>query len=118
MRVHPPLTHFLLTPVAGYTSPMRILVGSVAVLLLAGCATTPFEPPLVSDRQTVEWEDYSPGVQDRIDVLEAEQDCAALQDEFDTADANSAATLERTGHSNANLMGYIDEALELAGCYQ
>lgn len=64
----------------------------------------------------VPWEDY-PSVQSRIDGLAAAKDCAGLQAEFDTADANNAATEQRTGHNNADLMGYIDEALRSAGCY-
>jgi hypothetical protein len=68
-------------------------------------------------RSDVPWADYDASVQVRIDELQQAADCAALQEEFDTADANSAATMDRTGHGNSALMLYIDEALRLAGCY-
>jgi hypothetical protein len=63
----------------------------------------------------VQWDDYAPGMQSRIDGLAT--DCDALQQEFDNADANNAATMSRTGHNNAELMKYIDAKLRTAGCY-
>lgn len=63
------------------------------------------------------WEDYDPQVQARIDKAIASGNCAKLQDEFDQAEANNAATMERLGHNNADLMTYIDEGLQQAGCY-
>lgn len=65
----------------------------------------------------VPWEDYSPTVRTRIDALASAKDCAGLQAEFDIADANNAATRERTGHNNADLMSYIDKKMRKAGCY-
>jgi hypothetical protein len=70
-----------------------------------------------SDRAEVPWADYFADVKQRIDQATRQGKCKALQHEFDIADANSDATMERTGHSNANLMSYIDEALREAGCY-
>jgi len=75
------------------------------------------DEPASSDRADVPWADYDGSVKTRIDQLEAAADCAGLQIEFDTADGNSAATQNRTGHSNADLMQYIDEAMRLADCY-
>ncbi len=66
----------------------------------------------------VPWADYASGVRVRIDGLANEKDCAGLQAEFDTADANNAATMARVGHNNADLMGYIDDAMRRAGCYR
>lgn len=63
------------------------------------------------------WDDYDPSVKVRIDDLEIGRDCVGLQAEFDTAYENDASTRERTGHGNADLMIYIDEALRAAGCY-
>lgn len=53
----------------------------------------------------------------RIDALASSKDCDGLQAEFNTADANGAATMSRTGHNNALLMGYIDSKMRAAGCY-
>lgn len=65
----------------------------------------------------VPWADYDPSVKARIDSASATRDCTTLQSEFDTADANNAATLRRTGHNNAALMNYIDDAMKSADCY-
>lgn len=64
------------------------------------------------------WADYAPSLQARIDALGTSRDCAGLQDEFDTADANNEATFNRTGHDNAELIGYIDDTMENASCYE
>lgn len=78
----------------------------------------PTEPaePAAPARHEVPWGDYSPTVQTGIDDLTAAGDCAGLQEQFDIADANNEATMTRTGHNNADLMAYIGESLELAGC--
>ena len=78
-------------------------------LLLAACSA--------SDDGGVQWGDYTPGLQGRINALGAAGDCPSLQDEFDAADANNAATQSRTGHNNAELMTYIDGVMRDAGCY-
>ena len=65
----------------------------------------------------VDWENYAPEVKTRIDSLAASGDCAALQREFDIADANDALQRDRVGEGNADLMGYIDDKLTSAGCY-
>ncbi len=65
----------------------------------------------------VPWADYATDVQPRIESLRAANNCSGLQAEFDNADANNVATLNRTGHNNAELMGYIDGKLREAGCY-
>lgn len=68
-------------------------------------------------RAEVPWEDYSPDVKQRIDTMGSEQQCDLLQQEFDRADAGNEATITRTGHNNADLMSYIDEAMRMADCY-
>ena len=65
----------------------------------------------------VEWQDYAPDVQPRIDELAAAKDCATLQEQFNIAVATQNDTLRRTGHNNAKLLDYINEALRNAGCY-
>lgn len=110
--------------------PMRRLAAVtpvLALLLLSGCsmpsgtprpveATT--EPPAASERTEVDWENYPGSQQQIIDEEEAEADCAALQEMFDIADNADDAQRDRTGDGNADLMGYIDEAMKLAGCYE
>jgi hypothetical protein len=65
----------------------------------------------------VPWEDYDASVKLKIDELAAQNDCEGLQEQFDISDANSEATMSRTGHSNAQLMAYIDQKLQAASCY-
>lgn len=76
-------------------------------LLLVGCAS----------ESGVPWGNYSPDVRARIDSMTAEGDCAGLQREFDTADANNTAQMNRTGRNNAKLMEYIYDRMRAAGCY-
>lgn len=109
-------------------------IAAASVIVLSGCSSSDSNAPETSevvatetaavetqpttpDRTKVEWEDYDPSVKTNIDALEASKDCAGLQSQFDIADANGDATYNRTGHNNAKLMGYIDEALQAAGCY-
>lgn len=90
------------------------------VLALVACnGPASNQPPATNQPQVlgVPWGDYAPGVQTRIDELKSTKDCTSMQAEFDAADANNAAMMDRVGHSNADLMGYIDAAMRSAGCY-
>ncbi len=60
---------------------------------------------------------YDFSVKLRIDGLAANGRCNDLQSEFDTAYANDGITRDRTGSGTADLMAYIDQALDRAGCY-
>ena len=64
----------------------------------------------------VPWENYDPLVQQRIFELVGAHDCAGLQDEFDTADANDDLQRNRTGTGNAALMTYLNELLMASSC--
>lgn len=92
------------------SSIRRTYVWGVTLLLVAGCSAS-------GSDSGVPWDDYSPDLRERIDDLGDTADCAALQDEFDAADANNAATKARTGHNNAGLLAYIDAVMRDAGCY-
>ena len=86
---------------------LRSLIASIFVMfLLSGCGSN-----------GVVWADYSPSVKTNIDTLIESADCEGLQKEFDNADANNEATMNRTGHNNAGLMDYIDAGMRKAGCY-
>ncbi len=62
------------------------------------------------------WSAYSPVVRERIEGLETSGDCAGLQAEFDTAEANDQGQKQRTGRDNADLMGYLNGAMDRLGC--
>jgi len=65
---------------------------------------------------SVDWENYSPAARQRIDRMATRGDCAGLQEEFETAEANNVAQRQRTGDGNDDLMGYINMKMEQAGC--
>jgi hypothetical protein len=105
-------------------SPPAVLVGlgivavlAVAAVLRPSGGTSPPTGDAPADTSGVPWSDYASSVRSRIDGLAAAKDCEGLQAEFDTADANNAGTMTRTGHNNAALMGYIDIQMRAAGCY-
>lgn len=90
-----------------------VVLAAMLILTITGCApSAPIpEATLTSEpteaRTEVDWDQYPPDAQRLIDEAEGAGDCTALQDTFDVADT--------AGHLDQ--MNYIDEALELAGCY-
>lgn len=83
--------------------------GVTVMLTLAACSS--------SSSSGVPWNDYAPSVRTTIDAAASSKDCTALQAQFNQADANNDIMKSRTGHNNAELMGYIDDAMKAAGCY-
>lgn len=99
---------------------MRLLAVAVVLLVLSGCARVEplaLEPSVVPSRAVVPWEDYPSEMRDIVDGYELERDCAALQTMFDVQFESNAWMLESTAHGNADVMAYIFEAQELAGCF-
>lgn len=82
-------------------------IAAVSLLMLSGCG----DPP------PMDWSRYHPSVKQRIDQLAADRDCGGLQHEHDIAYRNDGAQRARTGRGNGDLMQYIHEKLEAAGCY-
>lgn len=83
-------------------------IAIIAALALSACGG--------STSSGVPWNDYSPNVRTTIDALATTKDCTGLQGQFDSADSNGSATMTRTGHNNAALMGYINDQMKSAGC--
>lgn len=95
----------------------RILAAVGLIVLLTGCSTPgsdnespeprPAETTETSEpqRTEVDWSNLPTEYQRIIDEETAEKDCAALQEIFDAAPDRS------------DLLAYIDEALQEAGCY-
>jgi len=69
------------------------------------------------DEYSVDWNNYSPTVKQRIAELVDAADCTNLQNEFDNADSNNEAQRNRTGESNADLMSLLDDQMKKIGCY-
>lgn len=82
------------------------VIGTCVALLLTACGGG-----------GVDWSKYDATVKSRIDTMEATADCAGLQEEFNTADANNATQRERTGTGNVELMNYLDGLMRDVGCY-
>ncbi len=105
--------------------PAFLLGGSAAVLIFAIAMPSDTDADAGASGGTavsvpandVPWEDYAPEVRQRIDDLGSTGDCAALQAEFDVADANNDATMARAGHNTPDLMSYVDGWMQQAGCY-
>lgn len=95
---------------------MRVAGLILLALVAAACSDGGSSGP--TPDTDLPWSDYAPGLQARIDTLGTSRDCAGLQDEFDTAAANNDATRNRTGHDNVELIGYIDDTMEMASCYE
>ena len=89
------------------------LLAGYLLMTLTACSSAPAAPAA-----TVQWGDYAAGMQARIDEAANKKDCAGLKKEFDAADKNNEATRARTGHSNTELMKYVDAASKQAGCYK
>ena len=73
-------------------------------LIIYSCGDVNTEP---------DWSNYDSGLKSRID----NSNCEQLQQEFNTADANSDIQRARTGIGNYLLMGYIDSIMQSKGCY-
>ncbi|BDZ60861.1 hypothetical protein Lsed01_00179 [Demequina sediminis] len=99
--------------ITGGSDPQSTTANTTPATVETGIA----DPEPTAPSADVPWEDYDTSVRERIDAMGADADCAGLQAEFDTADANNGITMDRTGHNNADLMGYIDEWMQLASCY-
>lgn len=82
--------------------------GVTAIVALTACSG--------GASSSVQWADYEPQLQARIDALAVTKSCPELQAQFDAADTNGAATMTRTGHNNAKLMKYINDKMTAAGC--
>jgi len=103
---------------------MKLLILGAVLLVVAGCGSSNSAPASATrapkptpTEALVEWQDYGPDVQSQIDALAEAKDCGALQGQIDIAVATWGATINRTGHSNAKLIAYIDAAMRDAGCY-
>jgi hypothetical protein len=99
----------------GYSIRLAVKRGRAAAVIIAlvvvpGCSGDE------GGGSQVDWDNYAPSVQSRIDSLAAQGDCQGLQDEFDVADANDSIQRDRVGDGNADLMGYIDAKMQSARC--
>jgi hypothetical protein len=79
----------------------RLIVGVIAAAALVSCDQ--------NAATSSEWDEFPSGLKSSIDAYAADQDCAGLQQTFDTVDAADG--------SHPDILGYIDDKLSSAGCY-
>lgn len=119
--------------IKGWSTKIKLIVGGIALVLLIAISAGGQDgknKPLRASEETqkqeqiqdglstdIDWGNHAPSVKRRIDSLAEKEDCQGLQQEFDTAEANNDAQLSRVGDGNSDLMGYIDEQMAAAGCY-
>lgn len=104
----------LVIAIGGFTSRLNAPKSLASNTITPAVTTT----SRASDASAFPVGKYAPAVQQRIDATAIAQDCLALQNEFNTASANDAATRTRTGSGTADLMSYIDARMGTNGCYK
>ncbi len=86
-----------------------IAAGLLGLVLLGAC--TP------SGGDSIPWQGYPEGLQQRIDTAEAQHDCDALNKWWTTAHNDSMAWLDSSPHSNDDaLEEYITRAIVQSDC--
>ncbi len=70
----------------------------------------------ILDESSVNWNNYAPSVKQSIADLVDAGDCTKLQNEFDIADGNNVAQLNRVGENNADLMSLLYDQMQKLGC--
>ena len=100
---------------AWFSIAVAIAVVVLLAIPLASCSTD--GSAAVSRKVGVQWDDYPPSLQAKIDALATAKDCDALQVEFNQADAANLATQNRVGHNNFELLKYIDDKQRAANCF-
>jgi hypothetical protein len=83
---------------------------------LRSIAEYPALPAVIGPDRTVEWSDYSGSVKSAIDAMAVAKDCAGLEQQLSLAANDNSGAVNRIGHTNAKLMGYIHEKVNALGC--
>ena len=99
------------------TIGIMVLIGLGALVLLRGDDDAKDTGGGDTSVGAVDWENYAPEIRIRIDLMASEGDCVGLQREFDVAEMHDDGQRDRTGDGNADLMAYIDDKMQAAGCY-
>jgi hypothetical protein len=83
---------------------------------LRSIAEYPALPAIIGPDRTVEWSDYSGTAKASIDAMVAANDCIGLERQLTMAANDNALAINRTGHTNAKLMGYIHDRVDELSC--
>ena len=96
----------------------RLLVVGAVLMAFAttACSGQTAATASAEPAAAVQWQDYTSDLQSSIDQLAVAKDCAGLLAQIDAAENNKDATIDRTGHDNAQLISYIHAAIATAGC--
>jgi hypothetical protein len=93
----------------------RILTGVCAALSLGACSGSDAAKAPVN--LPVQWGDYSPGLQAKIDAMSTAKDCNGMQDVFNQIGATNLAVRNKFGHGNVEVLQYIDDKERAASCF-
>ena len=94
---------------------LRTLTGVCAALTLVACSSSDAAKAPVS--LPVQWGDYTPGLQAKIDAMSLAKDCNGMQIEFNQIGATNLAVRNRFGHGNVEVLQYIDDKERDASCF-
>ena len=92
----------------------RTLTGACAALTICACST---DGGRANDIVTVQWRDYAPSLQTKIDAMAKAKDCEGLQAEFNDIGATNLAMRTKFGHGNVEILVYIDKREREANCF-
>ena len=65
----------------------------------------------------MQWKDYAPSLQAKIDAMSNAKDCKGLQLEFNEIGATNLAVSNQFGHGNVEILDYIDNKERAASCF-
>jgi hypothetical protein len=92
-----------------------MLTGVCAALTLAACSGSDAAKAPVF--LPVQWGDYTPGLQAKIDAMSTAKDCNGMQSEFNQIGATNLAVRNKFGHGNEDVLHYIDDKEREASCF-
>ncbi len=92
------------------------MVGRMRWIAVVALAATLFACSGESGVEDVPWTQYAPQVRERLEAAVESGDCQRLGEEFIAADEGSDAHRAKYGEGNGDLMAYIDDSMEMAGC--
>ncbi len=93
--------------------PRRSLACAALLLALTACGSEETDgsgsAPEAGSRTDVDWDTYEPGLQRRIDDLQAGRDCAGFEAVLDDLPGEPG--------DESPLRSYVDEAMNAADCH-
>jgi len=90
---------------------------TLAALLAIGVLVASVRDTATLPNTDVTWDHYAPETRSQIDQAYIDRDCAGLQRWFTSAAEADPQVRATHGIGSMDLLAYVDQALDLAGCY-